>query len=264
MKDDTRLWPMLEESVLLRFQPVFSAQGQVHEYAVLGRSRASLWSGQTPAGPAAGLRAAVAFFNKFDTPIELSFEHPLDVNACGCLGERLCAELGLGLIDDAIWVNKQVCHDDIAPLTVPASSITFTVPLSVRLSKHTDLLVRHPDFHPRLRTRLVPIAHAAASAHALLRAEGLQVEIPPGLFESRSMQGRFFTLMERARSANLQVVACGVDDIRDFAWMRAHSPLLFRGTAMSRPLSPECLDAWLQADSTEWRSFTACTTRFPV
>jgi sensor c-di-GMP phosphodiesterase-like protein len=68
--------------------------------------------------------------------------------------------------------------------------------------------------------------------------------------------------MERARSANLQVVASGVDDIRDFAWMRAHGQLLYCGAAMSASLSPECLDAWLQADSSQWRSFNACTTRF--
>lgn len=262
MKDDTRLWPVHEQSVLLRFQPVFTAQGQVHEYAVLGRSRPSLWGGLTSSGPGAGLQAGVAFFNKFDTPIELSFEHPLDVTASGCLGERLCAELGIGLIDHAIWVNKLVCHDDIAPLTIPASNVTFTVPLSSRLSKRADLLARYPDFHPRLRARLAPRAQGAASAHGLLRVDGLQVEIPPGLFESRSMQGRFFTLMERAWSAGLQVVASGVDDIRDFAWMRVHGQLLYRGAAMAGPLSPECLDTWLQADSSQWRSFNACTTSF--
>lgn len=263
MKDDARSWPPQEASVLLRFQPVFTAQGQVHEYAVLGRRRPSLWSGLLSSGDGAGLRAGVAFFKRFNAPIELSFEHALNVNAAGCLAERLCVELGIGLVNQAIWVNKQACHDDIAPLTVAASRVTFAVPISGRLSKRADVLARYPDFLPRLRVRLVPcVTNGVASPYGLLRAEGLQVKVPAGLSEDRPLQGRFFTLMERAWSANLQVVASGVDDIRDFAWMRLHSSLLFRGAAMSAPLSPECLDAWLQADSGAWRSFLACTTRF--
>ncbi|MBB1594557.1 hypothetical protein [Achromobacter sp. UMC46] len=263
MKDDARSWPLQDASVLLRFQPVFTAQGQLHEYAVLGRSRASLWNGLRSSGGGAGLQAGVAFFKRFNAPIELSFEHALDVNAAGCLAERLCVELGIGLVNEAIWVNKQACHDGIAPLTVAASRITFTLPLSGRLSKRADVLTRYPDFLPRLRVRLVPsLINGVASEYGLLRAEGLQVQIPLGLSEDRPLQGRFFTLMERAWSANLQVVASGVDDIRDFAWMRLHSNLLFRGAAMSAPLSPECLDTWLQADSGAWRSFLACTTRY--
>ncbi len=63
MKDDTRLWPTHEASVLLRFQPIFTAQGQVHEYAVLGRSRPSLWSSLRPSQQGAGLQAGVAILN---------------------------------------------------------------------------------------------------------------------------------------------------------------------------------------------------------
>ncbi len=263
MKDDARSWPSQEASVLLRFQPVFTAQGQVHEYAVLGRCRPSLWNGLRPSRDTAGLAAGVAFFKRFNASIDLSFEHALDVNTSGCLAERLCVELGIGLVNEKIWVNKQACHDDIAPLTVAASSVTFTLPLSGRLAKRADILARYPDFVPRLRARLEPgSAHGVASGYGILRAEGLQVQIPPGLSADRPLQGRFFTLMERAWSANLQVVASGVDDIRDFAWMRLHSDLLFRGAAMSAPLSADCLDAWLQADSSAWRSFRACTTRF--
>ena len=48
MHDESRAWALYEDSVLLRFQPVFTAQGQVHEYAVQGRSRASPWQGLAP------------------------------------------------------------------------------------------------------------------------------------------------------------------------------------------------------------------------
>ncbi|MFY0478395.1 hypothetical protein [Achromobacter marplatensis] len=262
MKDDARSWPSQEASVHLRFQPIFTAHGQVHEYAVLGRCRPSLWSGLAPARDATGLQAGVAFFKRFNAPIELSFEHALDVNASGCLAERLCVELGIGVVNEAIWVNKHTCHDDTAPLMVAASRVTFTLPLSARLSRRADILARYPDFAPRLRARLVPsITDGVASEHGALRTEGLQVQIPSGLSANRPLQGRFFTLMERAWSANLQVVASDVDDIRDFAWMRLHSDLLFRGAALSAPLGADCLDIWLQADSGAWRSFRAGTTR---
>lgn len=263
MKDDTRLWTLHEESALLRFQPVFTAQGHVHEYAVKGRNRPTPWGGLKPFGLWAGLAASVAFFKKFKTPIPLSFEHALDVNAGGCLAERLCAELGIGLVDNTLWVNKQTCYDGIAPLMIPAARLTFILPLSPKLSKCTDSLARYPEFQSRLRVRLLPCStNGKASEHGLLQTEGLHLNVPLGLFENRFLQGRFFTLMERARSAGLQVVASRVEDIRDFAWMRLHSDLLFRGTVLSVPLSPDCLHVWLQADSEAWRSFAASTTRF--
>lgn len=263
MRDDARFWSCSGESVLLRFQPVFTAQGQVHEYAVLGRSRPSPWSGLAPTGLGAGLLAGVAFFKKFNAPIELSFEHALDVSTPGDLAERLCAELGIALEGDRIWVNKTLQADDSAPLMVAAKRVMFTLPLTDRLSDRADVLARYPEFQTRLRARLMPsIRHGKAVEHGTLCADGVHVQIPLGLSENRSLQGRFFTLMERAWNARLQVVASGVDDIRDFAWMRLHSDLLFRGTALSAPLSAECLDAWLQVDCGAWRSFNACTTRF--
>ncbi|CAB3824738.1 MULTISPECIES: hypothetical protein [Achromobacter] len=263
MKDDARSWTLSEDSVVLRFQPVFTAQGQVHEYAVMGRCRPSPWSSLNPVGLGASLIAGVSFFKKFKTPIELSFEHALDVRGHGDLAERLCTELGIGVLENAVWVNKQARYDDAAPLLMPTKRITFTLPLTDRLSDHADVLSRYPEFQARLRARLVPgTQRGKTSAHGSLRADGLHVQVPLGLSENRTLQGRFFTLMERAWCANLQVVAGGVEDIRDFAWMRLHSDLLFRGAALSAPLSAECLGIWLEADSNAWRSFSASTTRF--
>lgn len=263
MKDDARSWALAEESITLRFQPVFTAQGQVHEYAVIGRSRPSPWSGLNPVGQGAGLLAGVAFFKHFKTPIELSYEHALDVRGTGDLAERLCGELGIGLLDSSVWVNKHARYDDAPPLLIPAKRITFTLPLTDRLSDHAEVLARYSEFQARLRARLLPSASRSKSTgHGTLRADGLHVQVPLGLSENRALQGRFFTLMERAWSANLHVVAGGVEDIRDFAWMRLHSDLLFRGAALSAPLSSECLGIWLQADSNAWRSFNASTTRF--
>jgi len=263
MRDDARFWSRCSESVLLRFQPVFTAQGQVYEYAVLGRSRPSPWSGLNPSGLGAGLQAGAAFFKKFSAPIDISFEHPLEVTGTGDLAERLCAELGIGLEGDRIWINKTAHHDDALPLMLASKRLMFTLPLTERLSERADVLARYPEFQARLRARLVPASiNGRVLEYGTLRPDGLQVQIPLGLSENRSLQGRFFTLMERAWNAKLHVVAGGVDDIRDFAWMRLHSDLLFRGHALSAPLSAECMDSWLQADSSAWRTFNACTTRY--
>lgn len=263
VRNDARFWSASGTPVSLRFQPVFTAQGQVHEYAVLGHCRASPWSSLAPAGMNAGLLEGAAFFQRFNAPIELSCEHPLDVTAPTDLAERLCVDLGIGLEGDRLWINKRMRYDDITPLMVEAERVTFTVPLTDRLSERADILARYPEFQARLRARLSPGAkNGRALRHGLLHAVGLHVHIPLGLAENRSLQGRFFTLMERAWHASLQVVASGVDDICDFAWMRLHSDLLFRGRALSAPLSADCLDTWLQADSGAWRTFNACTTRF--
>lgn len=61
MRDAARRWPPREESLFLRFQPVFTAQGQVHEYAVAD-SITPLRSGSPGLmAQRARLRAAVAF-----------------------------------------------------------------------------------------------------------------------------------------------------------------------------------------------------------
>ena len=121
MHDESRAWALYEDSVLLRFQPVFTAQGQVHEYAVQGRNRASL-AGPGAVGMGASLLAGVAFFNKYELPIDLSVEHAMDMDAEGDLAMRLCGDLGIALTGDALWVNRLVDHDQDGPLSVPPAA----------------------------------------------------------------------------------------------------------------------------------------------
>ncbi|AUT49758.1 hypothetical protein [Achromobacter sp. AONIH1] len=263
MHDESRAWALYEDSVLLRFQPVFTAQGQVHEYAVQGRSRASPWQGLAPSGMGASLLAGVAFFNKYELPIDLSVEHAMDMDAEGDPAMRLCGDLGIALTGDALWVNRLVDHDQDGPLSVPARRVTFLLPMNIRLCRQAELFLCYPEFNAKLRARLLPTAIGGVpSTHGVLRALGVRVDIPDGFSENQALQWRFFSLMERAWSANLQLAVHRLDAMRDFAWLRRHGDLLFQGSALSSALSPECLDAWLRADGNAWRSFSAATTRW--
>lgn len=264
MRDDARAWTQYEESVLLRFQPVFTPQGQVHEYAIMGRSRASPWQDVTPPGPGASLLAGVAFFDKFELPIDLSVEHAMDVDAGGDLAERLCADLGIALTGDALWVNKLAGVEE-GPLAISARRVVFVLPMSILLCQQAELFLCYPEFKAQLRAHLIPASVGGVpSIHGMLRIVGVRVEIPEGLSENRTLQWRFFSLMERAWNANLHLAVHGVDEMRDFVWMRMHRELLIQGKALSAPLSPECLDAWLRADGSSWRSFNAATTRWQL
>lgn len=263
MHDESRAWALYEDSVLLRFQPVFTAQGQVHEYAVQGRSRASPWQGLAPSGMGASLLAGVAFFNKYELPIDLSVEHAMDMDAEGDPAMRLCGDLGIALTGDALWVNRLVDHDQDGPLSVPARRVTFLLPMNIRLCRQAELFLCYPEFNAKLRARLLPTAIGGVpSTHGVLRALGVRVDIPDGFSENQALQWRFFSLMERAWSANLQLAVHRLDAMSDFAWLRRHADLLFQGSALSSALSPECLDAWLRADGNAWRSFSAATTRW--
>ncbi len=248
MRDDARHWPPREEALFLRFQPVFTAQGQVHEYAVA--DSLTPWPGEALhlSRQRARLRAAMVFAEKFagtfGTPLDLSFTHSLRAPEDADLAERLCRDLDLG------------------PPQAGAR-LTYCVPLSERLLARAHVLQRYPDFQVTLRVRRLPAFRGGEpAAHGVLRAVGVTLQIPRGLASARTLQSRFFALIECAAAANLRVVADGIDDIQDFAWMRLHRELLFRGQALSAPLSAQCLDTWLEADGHTWRSFSACTKRW--
>ncbi len=267
MRDDARQWPPREEALFLRFQPVFTAQGQVHEYAVA--DSLTPWTGDTSdlLRQRARLRAAAAFAGKFAAPLDMSFAHPLHAPDDADLAQRLCRELDIGLSQDRLWFGAAQGdvlqgEGDASPL-LPSLRLTFCVPLTGRLLTRAHLLERYADFQVALRARLLPaIQGGRPAAHGVLRAVGLTLQIPRGLAGNRILQSRFFALIECAAAANLRVVADGIDDIQDFAWMRLHHELLFRGQALSAPLSAQCLDVWLQADGQAWRSFNACTARW--
>lgn len=259
MSDAVSPWPPREESLFLRFQPVFTAQGRVHEYAVAGSLMPARGGGPGLQCQRARLRATAAFAAQFTTPIDFSFEHALTAPDDTDLARRLCADLDIGLIRD------RLCFGAPDALTAPRLSgqrLVFDLPLFGRLSPHANALAGYPEFRATLRARLLPASCGGKLVPGgSLRVEGLTVRIPRGLGSDRALQRSFSSLMACAASARLTPVIDAIEDMHDFVWLRRLDGLLFRGTALSAPLSAQCLEVWLRADADAWRSFKACTAR---
>lgn len=259
MGDALSPWPPREESLFLRFQPVFTAQGRVHEYAVAGSLMPARGGGPGLLSQRARLRATAAFAAQFSIPIDFSFEHALAAPDDTDLARRLCADLDIGLIRDLL------CFGAPDALTAPRLSgqrLVFDLPLFRRLSPHATALAGYTEFRASLRTRLLPASCGGKFVPGgSLRVEGLTVRIPRGLGSDRALQRRFLCLMGCAASARLTLVVDAIDDMHDFVWLRRQDGLLFRGTALSAPLSAQCLEVWLRADGDAWRSFNACIAR---
>ncbi|MFY1897370.1 hypothetical protein ACOTCN_25540 [Achromobacter xylosoxidans] len=259
MRDAARRWPPREESLFLRFQPVFTAQGQVHEYAVAD-SITPLRSGSPGLmAQRARLRAAVAFAAGLPAPLDLSFEHALTVPDGTDVARRLCADLDISVSRDHLCLGPAAGN---TLLQLATRRLTFSVPLFRRLLPQAHLLACHTEFRASLRARLLPASCGGKPvASGVMRVTGLTLRIPRGLGADRALQRRFDSLMECATAAKLQVTIDDIEDMHDFVWLRPRPGLLFRGTVLSAPISAQCLDVWLQADGDAWRSFHACTAR---
>ncbi|MFP3742708.1 hypothetical protein SB816_06590 [Achromobacter sp. SIMBA_011] len=259
MRDPVSAWPARKETLFLRFQPVFTAQGRVHEYAVADGF--TPWSGGADnlAPQRARLRAAAAFAEQSGALIDLSFEHALAGPGDADLAQRLCTDLDMGLTRDQLCLGARAGGKRAHLAT---RRLTFLLPLFQRLLPQASVLASYAEFQPGLRAQLLPATCGGEPvACGALRVCGLTLKIPRGLGADRSLQQRFCAVMACIEDAKLQVLADDIEDIHDFVWLRAHPGLLFRGAMLSAPLSAQCLAVWLQADGGAWRSFNACVHR---
>lgn len=259
MRDAVSPWPPREESLFLRFQPVFTAQGRVHEYAVASSLMPARSGGPGLISQRARLRAAVAFATQFPTPIDFSFEHALAAPDGADLARRLCADLDLGLSGDRLCFGVPGA---LMPPRLSGQRLVFELPLFPRLSSLANEVANYSEFRASLRARLLPASRGGQpQPGGVLRVEGLTVRIPRGLGDNRALQRRFLGLMGCAAGTKSKIVVDAIEDMHDFVWLRQHDGLLFRGTALSAPLSAQCLEVWLRADGAAWRSFHACIAR---
>lgn len=249
MCESFHAWPARDGAPSLRFQPVFTGQGQVHEYAVVDRPTPSTGGLSDIGAQRARLRAATAFATRSGAALDLSFAHALTVPHDADPAQRLCADLDIGLAHDELCIGLPASHER---LQWPARRLTFHIPLLPRLVPRGHLLACHAEFAPGLRAQLL------GASSGTLRGSGLTLRIPPGLGADRALQRRFRALVEYAADAGFDVFADDIRDIYDFAWLRRLPGLLFRGPALSAPLSASCLGSWLRADGGAWRSFHAC------
>lgn len=254
MRDAVPPWSPSKETLFLRFQPVFTARGRVHEYAVA--DGATPWRGGAAGLPLqrARLHAAVAFAARSDAPIDLSFAHALSASGDANLAQRLCVDLDVGLARDQLCLGA-AAHRERAYLA--ARRLTFQLPLLAGLLPQAAVVAGYAEFRPGLRAQLLPVAGGESLARGALCVSGLVLSIPRGLGADRGLQRRFRALMAAIEDTGLQVVADDIEDIHDFVWLRPYPGLLFRGAMLSVPLSEQCLAVWLRADGEAWRSFNA-------
>ncbi len=256
MRDATHACFPPEESLFLRFQPVFTAQGRVHEYAVADSFMP--WRAVDLAPQRARLRAAAAFASRPDAPIDLSFDHALTAPGDADLAQRLCTDLDLGLSREQLCFGAAARRDRTH---LAARRLTFQLPLILRLMPQAQAVASYAEFRPGLRAQLLPATCGGQPvACGELCATGPVLKIPRGLGADRGLQRRFNALMACLADTHLQVVADDIADIHDFVWLRSHPGLLFRGATLSAPLSAQCLAVWLAADGAAWRSFNACVS----
>lgn len=249
MCESVHAWPARDDAPSLRFQPVFTGQGQVHEYAVVDRPTPSAGGLSDIGAQRARLRAAVAFAARSGVALDLSFEHALAASHDADLAQRLCTDLDIGLVQDQLRIGPPASRER---LQWPARCLTFRLPLLLRLVPQAHLLTYYAEFAPGLRAQLLGASGGA------LRGSGLTLKIPRGLGADRALQRRLCALAGRAADAGLEVFADDIQDINDFVWLRRLPGLLFRGPALSAPLSGPCLGSWLRADGGAWRSFQVC------
>lgn len=252
MGEPVHAWTTRDGAPSLRFQPVFTGQGLVHEYAVVDRVTPAAGGCADPGAQRARLRAAMAFAARSGVALDLSFAHALTVPHDADPAQRLCADLDIGLAHDQLCIGLPASRER---LQWPARRLTFHLPFLLRLVPQGHLLARHAEFAPGLRAQLL------GASSGTLRGSGLTLRIPPGLGADRALQRRFRALAESAADAGLDVFADDIQDIYDFVWLRRLPGLLFRGPALSAPLSASCLGTWLRADGGAWRSFHACVPR---
>lgn len=255
MRDAIFPWFPSNETLFLRFQPVFTAQGRVHEYAVADCVTPWCAGAAGLSHQRALLYAAAAFAARPDAPIDLSFGHALAVPDDANPMQRLCVDLDVGLTRGQLCFGA-AAHRERAYLA--ARRLTFQLPLLAGLLPQASVVASYPEFRPGLRVQLLPGAGGEPLARGALRVSGLVLGIPRGLGADRGLQRRFRALMAVIEETGLQVVADDIEDIHDFVWLRPQPGLLFRGAMLSAPLSEQCLAVWLRADGQAWRSFNAC------
>ncbi len=239
----------------LRIQPVLDAKGAVRELALVGG-----WMNRTPThlthqASADALRRAGRVLRAAGCVAPLTMDHQLNVYSDLHLPEQLCQDLGIGEVAGDLLRDTMQEQDKSLPI-YPCAKVTYNVPLSDRLAEGTSLFHLYHEFRPALRVRLLPCTRGGESMpFGTLRATGIRVAIPEGIYRLRGVQERFFSLLGQASRHGLRVLACDIRSIEDFDWLRAQPDVLFQSEVLSIALSLEYMHDWLMVAGADWRAF---------
>ncbi|WP_156124303.1 hypothetical protein [Achromobacter sp. RTa] len=240
----------------LSFQPIFSADGLVLEYAVASPRHA--WRRHIPGRPARLAREAFAFFRSFHEHIPFTLDCGGDLSSISWSAAELCASSGLALDGTELLANPNPAQEERfgANAAYPARLVTFHAPLVSHLHARSHLFSCYAEFNIGLRIRLTPtMARGGPSAHGALQVTGLHVKAPPDFSEFSSLRSRFIELVQRAEVAKLPLLVSNVNHAHDLHWMRLFPDLRILGSVLSPPMGSSSLKALLTLGGDNWRTF---------
>lgn len=245
------------------YQPIFSADGRVCEYALpdtLERHAPHPDAGHPALN---GLRAALRLFRQGSQGIPLSFGYERPCGGSSWSAHGVCAELNLSLDQNRLCAHSSQADEDMPALSYPASLVTLNIPMAWDLLPDAELFRSRHDFAAGLRVRIGPtLVGGRPSSHGVLRVAGLHMKIPRGFSQHPMLHAKFFSLLQRAQAFKLPVLVMGTDDATDFHWMRAFPNLMFQGELLSSRIGADSLDLMLAMGGDRWRDFKV-GSRYP-
>lgn len=250
------LRPASQPSTQVGYQPVFSADGRVCEYALplMTQDPTAQQGSGHPAGQ--GLRDALHLFRQGNQGIPLSFSYARNMIDTPWSALSLCTELNLSLDQTRLRLRSDQANGSATDPTYPASLVTLNIPMAWDLLPDAELFRNRHDFDSGLRVRISPtLVEGHPAPHGVLRVVGLHLRIPQGLSEHPMLHGKFFSLLQRAQAFRLPVLVMDVNDATDFHWMRSFPNLIFQGDLLSTRIGADSLDLLLAMGGDRWRDF---------
>lgn len=248
--------PAFRSSADAGYQPVFSADGRICEYALpdLPPDQASRPIDGHPA--AHGLHDALHLFREGNQGIPLSLTYARDTAGLAWSARSLCAALNLSLEQNRLRLQSCQAEDGATGPSYPASLVTLNIPMTWDLLPDAELHKKQHDFNAGLRVRISPtLVEGRPVPHGVLRVVGLHLKIPERLSAHPMLHGRFFTLLQRAQAFKLPVLVMDILDATDFHWMRSFPNLTFQGDLLSTRMGADSLELLLTMGGDRWRDF---------
>lgn len=245
------------------YQPIFSADGRVCEYALpdVLEHHAALPDDGRP--DMSGLRAALHLFRQGSQGIPLSLGYERLAGSSAWSAHGVCAELNLSLEQNRLRLHSGEADEDMPDLSYPASLVTLNIPMAWDLLPDAELFHNRHDFAAGLRVKIGPtLVDGRSASHGVLRVAGVHMKIPRGFSQHPMLHAKFFSLLQRAQAFKLPVLVMGTDDATDFHWMRTFPNLVFQGELLSSRIGADSLDLMLAMGGERWRDFKV-GSRYP-
>ena len=248
--------PAFRSSTQAGYQPVFSADGRVCEYALPDLPPDQSFQRLDSHPAAHELQHALYLFRQGNQGIPLSLTYARDTAGFPWSAHSVCAELNLSLDQNRLRLQSGQAEDGATGPSYPASLVTLNIPMTWDLLPDAELHKSRHDFNAGLRVRISPtLVEGRPVPHGVLRVVGLHLKIPERLSAHPMLHGRFFTLLQRAQAFKLPVLVMDILDATDFHWMRSFPNLTFQGDLLSTRMGADSLELLLTMGGDRWRDF---------